>query len=119
MTQRAALAILLAAIVSAAIWASSPWITGHKEPWDAESFFYVESLVVGGFVSGLSIPEPLWGHYVGSVAGQVIYELVFLPMGALFVLGVGFLLGYSLLFLAGALVGSRVRLHFDARASAV
>ena len=118
MKRRTALAILVAAIVSAAIWASSPWVTGHKEPWDAESLFYVGSLVVGGLICGLSIPKPLWAHYAGSVAGQLIYALLFLPLGPLFVLGIGFLLGYSLLFLAGALVGSRVRIHLDVRASA-
>jgi len=118
MKRRAALAIIFAAIISAAIWASSPWLTGHKEPWDAESLFYVGSLFVGGLVSGLLIPKPLWAQYAGSVVGQVIYELLFLQIGPLFVLGVGFLLGYSLLFLAGALVGSRVRLHFGARAPA-
>jgi len=114
--RRAGVAIVLAAVVSAAIWASSLWVTGHREPWDAESLFYAGSLAAGGLISGLSIPRPLWAHYAGSVAGQVIYELIFLPMGPFFVLGLGFLPGYSLLYLAGALVGSRVRLHLDPRA---
>ena len=118
MKRRAALTIVLAAILSAAVWASSPLVTGHKEPWDAEGFFYIGSLFAGGFISGLSIQKPLWAHYVGSVVGQVTYALIFLPLGPLFVLGVGFLLGYSLLFLAGALVGSRLRQYSNARRSA-
>jgi hypothetical protein len=40
------------------------------------------------------------------------YELLFLNIGPLFVLGVVFLLGYSLLFLAGAAVGALVRRKF-------
>jgi hypothetical protein len=114
----AALAFILAAIASAAIWASSPLVTGHKEPWDAEGFFYFGSLFATGVVSGFSIPKPLWAHYLGSVLGQATYALIFLPLGPLFVLGVGFLLGYALLFLVGALVGSRLRRYFNARASA-
>ena len=109
MKHRAALAGLLSAIVSAAIWAGSPMITGHREPWDAGGLFYVTSLVAGGFVCGLFIPKPLWAHYLGSVSGQVLYELLFLRIGPLFILGVGFLLGYSLLFLAGAFVGALLR----------
>jgi hypothetical protein len=114
----AALAFILAAIASAAIWASSPLVTGHKEPWDAEGFFYFGSLFAIGVISGFSIPKPLWAHYLGSVLGQMTYELIFLPLGPLFVLGVGFLLGYSLLFLVGALIGSRLRRYFNARTSA-
>jgi len=116
--RRAALAFILAGIVSAAIWASSPLVTGHKEPWDAEGFFYIGSLFAVGVIAGFSIPKPLWALYLGSVVGQMIYELIFLSLGPLFVLGVGFLLGYSLLFLVGALIGSRLRLYFNAQTSA-
>jgi hypothetical protein len=115
MKRRAALAIAVAAIASATIWAISPWATGSKEPWDAESLFYVASLVLGGFVSGLVIPRPLWGQYVGAVSGQLIYEVLFLEIGPLILVGAIFLLGYSLLFLGGAGAGSQVRLHFSER----
>ncbi len=116
--RRAAIAFILAAILSAAIWASSPLVTGHREPWDADNFVYLGSLCAAGVISGCSIPKPLWAHYLGSVVGQMTYELIFLPLGPLFVLGVGFLLGYSLLFLVGALIGSLLRRYFNARTSA-
>jgi len=116
--RRAALAFILAAIVSAAIWVLSPLVSGQEEPWDAEGFFYIGSLIALGGISGFSLPKPLWAHYSGSVVGQLSYELIFLPLGPLFILGVGFLLGYSLLFLVGALIGSRVRRSFNARTSA-
>lgn len=115
--QRAALAIAVGAIVGAAIWAISPWATGHKEPWDAESMFYAGSLLAGGFVSGLLIPKPLWAQYAGGVAGQLLYQLFFLEIGPLIVIGAVFLLGYSLLFLAGAVAGREIRLHFSKRPS--
>lgn len=112
MKSQALLSAAVAASISAAVWALSPWATGHNEPWDAESLYYVAALFAGGLISGALIPKPLWAHYVGSVSGQVVYELLFLKVGPLFVLGIGFLLGYSLLFLSGAFVGSRARLHF-------
>jgi hypothetical protein len=109
MTSRAFVTIFVAALASAAVWAMSPALTGRAEPWDAEFPFYVVSLLAAGLVSGMTAPDPLWANYIGSVAGQVGYELLFLSMGPLFVLGVVFLLGYSLLFLAGAAVGALVR----------
>ena len=110
--RRAFLAIVVSAALGAAIWAISPWVTGRTEPWDAEGLFYLASLAVGGLVSGLVIPKPLWGHYVGSVVGQLSFELLYLKLGALLLLGVLFMLGYSLVFLAGAVAGSYLRLHF-------
>lgn len=112
--RRHAPAFVLAALIGAAVWALSPWITGHREPWDAENLYYVGALLGGGLLSGLAIPKPLWAHYAGSVLGQLIYTLVFLPVGPLLVLGAGFLLVYSLLFLAGALAGSLARRYAGA-----
>jgi hypothetical protein len=34
-----------------------------------------------------------WAHYVGAVAGQAFYELLFLNVGPLFVLGLFFVIG--------------------------
>lgn len=116
--QRAALAIAVAAVVGAAIWAISPWATGQKEPWDAEGMFYVGALLGGGLVSGLLIPKPLWAQYAGSVLGQLLYGLLFLEIGPLILIGAVFLLGYSLIFLAGAVAGREVRLHFSKRPTA-
>ena len=112
MKSQALLSAAVAASISAAVWALSPWATGHNEPWDADSLYYVAALFGGGLISGALIAKPLWAHYVGGVSGQVIYELLFIRIGPLFIVGVGFLLAYSLIFLAGAFVGSRARLHF-------
>jgi hypothetical protein len=112
MKNQAVLAFVVAAVTSALIWASSPWLTGRREPWDAEFPFYVVALLVAGAVAGGLKPKPLWAHYAGSFIGQLSYEAIFLKMGPLFVVGVGFLLGYSLVFLAAASLTSFIRLRF-------
>ena len=114
----AILTVIVATVISAAIWFLSPYVTGYREPWDAAGLYYVVSLVVGGLVSGLLAPKPVWAHYMGSVSGQLAYELLFLQLDALFVVGLGFLLVYSLLFLFGAFLGSRVRIRLNGRVSA-
>jgi hypothetical protein len=66
-------------------------------------------LLVAGSVAGLISPRSLGAHYVGAVVGQVAYEARFLGVGPLFVLGVVFLLGYSLIFLFAAGVTGHLR----------
>ena len=77
-------------------------LTGKTEPWDAASPYYFVALAVAGGVSGAVVRRHLWAHYVGAVLGQVAYELAFLKLGPLFMLGLVFLAGYSLIFLASA-----------------
>ena len=109
MNRRAAFAFLVAAVASALIWALSPLLTGHAEPWDADGLYYLVALLIAGMVSGALVPKVLWAHYVGAVVGQLGYELLFLNIGPLFVLGIVFLLVYSLIFLAAATVAAYVR----------
>jgi hypothetical protein len=102
----------VSALAGASVWALSGWLY-ESEPWDVTGPFYVIALVIAGSLAGLIAPRPLWAHYIGAVAGQLIYELAFLKLGSLVVLGVVFLLGFSLIFLAaaavGALLGVRIR----------
>ena len=118
MNRRALSAFLIAFAMGAAIWALSPVLTGHAEPWDAEGVMYFVSLAVAGMITGALVPRPLWAHYLGAVLGQLTYELIFLKLGPLVLVGALFLLGYSLLFLAGAAIAAHVRLHFTAGSSA-
>jgi len=90
----------------------SPLMTGHLEPWDADGLYYVGALTVTGIVTGGLLPRPLWAHYLGSVVGQLTYELIFLKLGPLFFLGIVFLLGYSVVFLVAAAITARVRVYF-------
>lgn len=94
--------VLLAAIAGAAIWVLSPTLAGHAEPWDAESVYYPLSLLVIGVVLGGFRPRRPWAHYLGVFAGQLIFMLLFLPLGALVIVGVVFLALYSLITFAGS-----------------
>lgn len=111
------LAFLVAVGASALIWALSPWLTGHAEPWDSDGVYYFAALAVAGLISGALMPRPLWAHYPGAVLGQLTYEAVFLDIGPLFLLGAAFLLGYSLLFLSAAAVAAYVRLRLTSAAT--
>lgn len=102
-------ALTVSAIASALIWVLSPFLVGHREPWDADGYFYVLALIVSGLIAGLLAPRPLWAHYVGALVGQLGYELLFLRIGPLFVLGAAFLLGYSLIFVVAAALAAHVR----------
>jgi hypothetical protein len=113
MKARAWLATLVAAVASALVWAVSPWLVGHYEPWDAGGLFYVAALAVAGALAGLLAPKPLWAHYLGALIGQSCYEVFILGIGPLFVLGAVFLLGYSIVFVvaAGLAIHLRARLQ--------
>jgi hypothetical protein len=119
MTHRAAVTFIVAAVLGATIWLLSPWVTGHKEPWDADGIFYFGALVVAGLIAGVVSPKPLWAHYLGSLIGQLSYELLFLKVGPLVVVGVGFLLAYCLLFVAAAFAAARVRAFLSGQQTVV
>lgn len=102
-------AFLVSAITCALVWALSPLLTGHSEPWDVAGPFYFAALVVAGSLGGLLAPKPPWAHYLGAVAGQIVYMVLFLPAGPLFILGVVFLAVYSVIPFAAATAAGRLR----------
>lgn len=99
----------IAALASAAIWALTPLLTSQREPWDAGGSFYIVALLSAGALAGAKAPRPLWAHYFGSFAGQLGYELIFLRVGALVVIGAVLLLGYCALFTLAAVLGGFIR----------
>jgi hypothetical protein len=118
MSSRAWITVFVSAAVGAAVWALSPWLTGYREPWDAAGIYYVVALFVGGFVAGLLSPRPLWAHYFGGFIGQMGYEVLFLRVGPLFILGAAFLLGYTIIFAIGAAVAAQLRERLKRRSGA-
>ncbi|MBM4260888.1 MAG: hypothetical protein FJ145_05525 [Deltaproteobacteria bacterium] len=100
---------VLAALASAAIWALTPWLSDQREPWDVAGIFYYAALFIAGLIAGLLQPRPLWAHYFGSIAGQIGYELIFLRVGPLLVIGAILLFFYCVFYLVGAYIGGYVR----------
>lgn len=105
--------IAIAIVLGAFIWSISPYYTGQAEPWDAESSYYAVALFVTGLLLGIFRPMRLWSHPVGIVLGQLLYQLVFLSIGPLLLIGIMFLLVFSLFSLAGAFVGKILRTKYD------
>lgn len=107
--QHSWMTLLLAALTSAAIWALTPVLTNKREPWDTEGSFYLVALGIAGAVAGAIAPRPLWAHYVGAFTGQLGYELIFLRVGPLVLIGAGFLLVYCAIFTVAAALAAFVR----------
>ena len=105
-------AFLIASAAAFAVWALSPWLTGFQEPWDAPGVYYYAALFVTGTVSGFIAVKPLWACYLGSIFGQFLYGLLFLTLGPLAAVGLVFLVLWSVIFLGGAHLGSRLRSYF-------
>ena len=101
--------LLLGAIAGFAVWATSVPITGQAEPWDASVYYFPGALVFSGFLVGLIVPRPLWGHYVGGLLGQVIFMAVFLRWGPLALLGLVLLTVYTLFLVAGSAASAWLR----------
>ncbi|MFC0335993.1 hypothetical protein SAMN05421848_2864 [Kushneria avicenniae] len=91
----------VAMATGAAIRALSPLAGGHMEPWD-DGVYYSAALMLAGAVSALVMSGPLPALYAGCLAGQILFALTLLPLEPLFSVGIGFLLAWSLLFVASA-----------------
>ena len=97
----------------AVIWALSPLITGELEPWDSESLYYFTALLIAGIIVGALIPRHVWAVLIGIVIGQLIYMLIFLPLGPLVGVGIVIMPLYGLLSLIGAIFSARIRLSHE------
>ncbi|ARS54647.1 hypothetical protein [Kushneria konosiri] len=91
----------VAMATGAAIWALSPLTNGHTEPWDS-GLYYSVALVLAGIASALVTSGPLSALHAGCLTGQILFAMTLLPIEPLFIVGIGFLLAWSLLFLASA-----------------
>ena len=112
MPRSSLLAFFVASASAFIVWALSPWLTGFSEPWDAPGIYYPVALFLAGTASGVITGKPLWAHYTGGVFGQFFYEILFLPMGPLAVVGLLFMVVWSLLFLLGACLGALMRSRY-------
>lgn len=99
---RSALACVVAVLLGAAIWHYSPRVTGHAEPWDSPTPYYLVALFVAGVAAGAVDPRRFWLAPTGVYVGQFAYMAAFLPGGSLMILGMVFMVGATIASLAGA-----------------
>lgn len=95
----------MSSVIGALIWFASPYLTGEAEPWDSETFYYIGSLFIGGIILGLYNSEKIWAYAIGIFLGQLIYSLLFLPLGPLILIGSLYLAGSSIICYIGASIG--------------
>jgi hypothetical protein len=107
--------LTVAVLTSVSIWLLTPMLTSHREPWDAGGNFYPMALLIAGAMAGAIAPKPLWAHYAGSYIGQLGYELLFLGVGPLVIVGAVFLLGYCGLYSIAAGVAGMIRQRVQKR----
>jgi hypothetical protein len=107
--------LTISIITSVTIWLLTPLLTSHREPWDADDGFYLAALLIAGAVAGTITPKPLWAHYAGSFIGQLGYELLFLGVGPLVIIGAVFLLGYCILYSLAAWLAGLIRTRMQKR----
>jgi hypothetical protein len=83
----AVLPLALGAVAGFILWAASPQLTGHQEPWDGDFGFYLCYLLAVGVLSGIAMPRHFWACPVGLYVGQVVAMLLLLEIGSLAPLG--------------------------------
>ena len=101
--------VLTAAILGALIWILSPLLTGAVMPADEHPNYYTLSLLFVGVVIGILFPKRLKAVFGGVVLGQLIYALIFLPLGSTAGAGIIYVSLYGVLSVAGAIIGSWIR----------
>ena len=110
MNQRALSFALAGAAISAGfVWFLFSNTNEQIEPWDSQAGPYAACLIFVGLLNGVIFKGPVWAQYVGAVVGQFLAMLVLGQLGALIIIGLLFLMLYTLLFLAGAFFGSALR----------
>jgi hypothetical protein len=99
-------AFLIGSVIGAAIWLLSPLITGRREPWDVNGYFYPGALFVAGLLAGVFRAGHPRATALGVFAGQAAVLLAGVAIrpgdGGLWPLGLIFLAVYSLVALLGA-----------------
>ena len=105
----------LSVVLGALVWILSPALTGHREPWDADSLFYRCGLFLAGFIPACFSARRFWLWALGAWVGQLFAFVVLIlrfGSGPLWLVGVFALFAYALWSLAGAGLGAGVHYLF-------
>ena len=114
-THKTPILLGVSVILGALVWFLSPALTGHREPWDADSLFYHCGVFLAGFIPACFSARRFWLWALGAWLGQMLAFLVLLlcfGSGPLWLVGLLFLSFYALLSLAGAGIGAGVHYLF-------
>jgi hypothetical protein len=101
--------LLISTLLAALVWALSPAIAGAREPLDARNHYYPVALAIAGVLAGIVSPRIRWAFFLGAVAGQLLFALLFLKTGTPAMNEVALLGLYSMVFLASAIIATYLR----------
>src|SRR5262245_26231738 len=79
--------IAAGAVLGAAIWFLSPFLTGEKEPWDSRSWYYPFALTIAGVLAAAIRPRYFWAAPIGVCVGQVAFMFGSDPFNAWILIG--------------------------------
>lgn len=103
----------VASAAGAGIWLLSPILSGQAEPWDAAGVFYPGALLLAGLGTGYLEPTRWFLASSCVLLGQMAVfagRILATPGdGGLWPLGLVFLIGFSVISIAGGKLGALAR----------
>jgi hypothetical protein len=95
------------------VWAAAPAVIGHRAPWDGSWPYYSSVLISASAVGALLLPRRYAAVFLGTAIGQILAELVLVPLGQRMYLTTRYDWLGALLTLPGTWIGSTIRGYFS------
>ena len=94
------------------VWAAAPAAIGQRVPWDGSWPYYSTVLLAASAVVSLVLPRRYAAVVIGTALGQILAELVFIPLGERYMLTSRFDWIATLLTIPGTWAGATIRDYF-------
>ena len=107
-----ALAAGLGIAIGFGVWAAAPAAIGQRVPWDGSWPYYSTVLVAASAVVALFLPRRYAAVAIGTALGQLLAELVFIPLGLRGMLTSRYDWIATLLTIPGTWAGTAIRGYF-------
>jgi hypothetical protein len=106
------LTVALGIAIGFGVWAAAPAAIGQPVPWDSSWPYYSTVLLTSSLVVALFLPRRYGALVMGTVLGQLLAELIFIPLGARYMLTSRFDWIATLLTIPGTWAGTAIHDYF-------